>query len=141
MPDIKPACTARTQEFESVLHGWHEAHRAFMKGDPESVKGIWSHQEDVSVANPFGGVFRGWEQVAAAVDRSVSSVDDGVVGDFEVIAKHVSTDLAYVVQLEHYTSRAKTGEQVPFSLRATMIFRREDGVWKLLHRHADREVI
>jgi hypothetical protein len=48
-----------------------------MKADLEPVKAAWSHQEDVSVANPFGGVFRGWEQVAAAVDRSVSTVDDG----------------------------------------------------------------
>jgi ketosteroid isomerase-like protein len=125
---------------EQVLRDWHEAHVTFMKGDPEAVKAVWSKRDDVTVANPFGGVFRGWQQVGAAIDRSASSAGDGGVSDFEVVAKYVTNGLAYVVQLEHYTSTTKTGghEQVAFSLRATMIFRPEDGAWKLLHRHADR---
>jgi ketosteroid isomerase-like protein len=36
--------------------------------------------------------------------------------------------------------KAKVGgrdEIPPYALRATMIFRPEDGVWKVVHRHAD----
>ena len=128
-----------TSDFDRVLADWHDAHYAFMKGDPESVKAIWSHENDVSVANPFGGAVRGWNEVGAAVDRSVLTVGDGDVGEFEVVAQHVATDLAYVVEIEHFSSRPEGApEAVPFSLRATMIFRRESGAWRLVHRHADR---
>jgi ketosteroid isomerase-like protein len=32
---------------------------------------------------------------------------------------------------------AESEEITPYTLRATMIFRPEDGVWKVVHRHAD----
>lgn len=126
-------------DFDLVLEEWHDAHRAFMNGDPGPVQAIWSHRHDVSVANPFGGAFRGWESVGHAIEQSVLTVGEGDVGDFEIVAMHVSADLAYVVQIEHYISKVHGTEvATPFSLRATMIFRPEGSAWKLLHRHADR---
>lgn len=126
-------------DIDCALRDWHDAHRAFMKGDPGSVKALWSHGDDVSVANPFGGAFRGWSRVGEVIDRSISTVRNGEVDEFDVMASHVGSDLAYVVQIEHYRSKADAdGEAVPFSLRATMVFRPEGGAWKVLHRHADR---
>jgi hypothetical protein len=55
---------------------------------------------------------------------------------FDLVAKYVTPELAYIVWIE----RAKVGgrqEVSPLALRVTMIFRPEDGTWKVLHRHAD----
>jgi ketosteroid isomerase-like protein len=42
------------------------------------------------------------------------------------------------VQIEHLESKVGESEEItPYALRATMIFRPEDGVWKVVHRHAD----
>jgi ketosteroid isomerase-like protein len=57
---------------------------------------------------------------------------------FEIIERHVTPELAYVVEIER--AKGKVGERediTPFALRATMIFRPEDGTWKVVHRHAD----
>jgi hypothetical protein len=45
---------AAVDDLDRVLEQWHLAQDAFVKGDPEPVKEMWSHGEDVSVANPYG---------------------------------------------------------------------------------------
>jgi ketosteroid isomerase-like protein len=41
------------------------------------------------------------------------------------------------VALEHTTASINGAEPRPYVLRATTIFRREDGEWKAVHRHGD----
>ena len=58
--------------------------------------------------------------------------------DFENVAKYVTLELAYAVWLEQ--AKVKLGGMKDFALstlRVTMVFRPEDGTWKVVHRHAD----
>jgi ketosteroid isomerase-like protein len=56
----------------------------------------------------------------------------------EIVAKYVTPELAYVVQLERAKAKVGGREDIaPIAQRATMIFRPEDGTWKMVHRHAD----
>jgi alkylation response protein AidB-like acyl-CoA dehydrogenase len=46
--------------------------------------------------------------------------------------------LAYIVEVERYQVKVGGREDVaPVALRVTSVFRREDAVWKITHRHAD----
>ena len=52
--------------------------------------------------------------------------------------KYVTPELAYVVEIERAKAKVGGREDItPYALRATMIFRLEEGVWKVIHRHAD----
>jgi ketosteroid isomerase-like protein len=109
-----------------------------LKGNPEPGKKVYSHRQDVTLANPLGPAVRGWEQVAATIEHAASQVRDGALVDVENVVKSVTPELAYIVRMER--SEAKVGGQeavTPISLRVTMIMRPEDGVWKIVHRHAD----
>jgi len=54
------------------------------------------------------------------------------------VTRRVSGDLAYTVELEH-TSVSLDGVPVaPYTLRVTQVYRREDGEWKVVHRHGDQ---
>jgi ketosteroid isomerase-like protein len=55
----------------------------------------------------------------------------------EVIAAHASSDLAYTVAFEHTTASDNGAPPQPYVLRVTTIFRREDGEWRIVHRHGD----
>jgi ketosteroid isomerase-like protein len=49
----------------------------------------------------------------------------------------VTSELAYVVQLERAKAKVGGREDIaPLAQRAMMIFRAEDGTWKMVHRHA-----
>lgn len=109
-----------------------------MKGNPEPYKLVFSHREDVSLANPFGPVVRGWKQVAQTMERAASLYRDGQVIGFENGAKYLTPDLAYIVEVEQIKAKVGGREEVaPLALRTTSILRPEDGTWKVVHRHAD----
>jgi ketosteroid isomerase-like protein len=78
------------------------------------------------------------EQVAAVVDHAASQLRDGEMGEAETLSRYATPEIAYLVRVER--SQAKVDGQdavTPISLRATMIMAREDGGWKIVHRHAD----
>jgi ketosteroid isomerase-like protein len=125
-------------DVDELIEQFHLAQGEVVKGYPEPVKRLVSHSEDVTLANPLGPPVRGWEQVAEATERATSQFRDGEIVGYEIIEKYVTPELAYVVEIER--GEAKVGgreETTPWALRATMIFRPEDGEWKVVHRHAD----
>ena len=125
-------------DLDQAVEQCQQALREFVKGNPEPMQMMFSHREDVSLANPIAPPARGWEQVAETTERAVSQVRDGEITGFEIVARYVTPELAYVVWIER--NRGKLGGRediVPFPLRVTTIFRPEDGTWKIVHRHAD----
>jgi hypothetical protein len=78
----------------------------------------------ISSGNRYGapGVVRGWDGIAKTTEHAASLRRDGRAAGFEIVAKNVTPELAYVVQLEHMESKVGA---------------REDGTWKVVHRHAD----
>jgi ketosteroid isomerase-like protein len=129
---------ATVEELDEVIRQSHLALAEFVKGNPEPFKMIYSHREDVSLANPLFPARRGWQQAADAMEGAALNYRDGKAIGFESIAKYVTSDLAYILEIERYEVKVGGSEGVsPVALRVTSIFRPEDGVWKIMHRHAD----
>ena len=125
-------------EFDQVLERYHRAAAEFVKGDSAPYKELFSHRQDVTLANPFGPVARGWDRVAETMDRAAANYRDGEVASIENVAKYVTEELAYVVEVERFNAKLGGSEDlVAVALRTTSVLRPEDGGWKILHRHAD----
>ena len=125
-------------DLDFVVEQYHRALDAFVRGDPELQKKLFSRRDDVSLANPLGPPVRGWSAVEQTMEQAVSQLREGEPINFERISGYAGADLAYIVEIER--ARAKVGgsdEVSPIPLRVTTIFRLEDGQWKVLHRHAD----
>jgi ketosteroid isomerase-like protein len=110
---------------------------AIVKGDPEPKKRLYSRRDDVTLANPFGVPARGWQKVAETLERAASQLREGKVLAFERISEYATAELAYIVEIERYHGKAGSSEAAPNALRVTTVFRREDGEWRIVHRHAD----
>jgi|SRR5829696_6000965 len=129
---------AGVDDLDEVVEQLHLALGEFMKGSPEPAKKLFSHREDVTLANPFGPVARGWEQVAHTMERAASHYREGEAAGFENVAKYVTPDLAYLVEIERLKAKVSGSEDIaPVVLRVTSILRPEDDTWKVVHRHAD----
>jgi ketosteroid isomerase-like protein len=103
-----------------------------------ATKKLFSRRDDVTLANPFGPPVRGWSQVEKVLEHAAAQLREGEPIRFERISEYATADLAYTVWIER--SRMKVGgadELAPTALRVTTIFRREDGEWRIVHRHAD----
>ena len=55
----------------------------------------------------------------------------------DLVAAGVSGDLAYMVGFEHIAHSVIGVPVELYTLRVTHIFRREQGEWRIAHRHAD----
>jgi uncharacterized protein (TIGR02246 family) len=120
------------------LEDYHNAGVALTNGDPEVYKRLYSRRDDVTLANPFGPPARGWSDVAATLDRAAANYRDGQAVAFDNISTVVTRELAYIVEIESYGARVGGAEEVaPVAVRVTTVFRREDGAWRVVHRHAD----
>jgi ketosteroid isomerase-like protein len=117
---------------------YHEAARRFARADPNGVKDLYSRQDDVVLANPFGPAVVGWAAVGPRLEFASSRLQNGDVPVFEVLASYRSGELVVLHTLEDWQAQVPGRPEVePFHLRATSVLRREDGVWRLVLRHAD----
>ena len=119
-----------------------EALSAVANGDPEPMKALCSHTDDVSQCGLWGGVESGWAEVGERWEWVASQF---VPGPGEVTSQTalltVNGDMAYGVFIERWWGQLKSrSEPAELKLRATLIFRREDGRWRAVHRHGDYAV-
>jgi ketosteroid isomerase-like protein len=112
-----------------------EADRALHQGDPEPRLALWSRMDPVTV---YGAKLSGtgWGEVSAMFRDVASWFSNSTEFGFEVIAAGASGDLAYTVGYER-DRVAVDGVARDYTLRVTHVYRREDGRWRLVHRHAD----
>ena len=120
------------------LEEYRRAGLELTRGNPEVYKSLWSRRDDVTLANPFGPPVRGWEEVSARLGLAASNYRDGRDYEFENISTVVTAELAYTVEIERVRTRvAGSDELSAIAIRATTVFRREDGTWRVTHRHGD----
>jgi ketosteroid isomerase-like protein len=125
-----------TEDFlATVLPTYVAAETALHNGDVEPRLRMWSRTDPLTL---FGAARtgRGWDELDSTFRWLKTTFSDCVSYEHEVIAAGASGDLAYLVALEHNTTSVD-GVQTTYTLRATTVFRREDGEWKVVHRHGD----
>lgn len=126
--------------FDRFLHRYEAANTAFVNGDPEPWLAITSEQDPASIFGGFGGT--GESGVADVLERyrlaARAFQPSGAVVDFDYLVKDVRGKIAYTVAIERADVLfAGQTERRPQVLRVTMIFRFEQGRWRIVHRHAD----
>jgi ketosteroid isomerase-like protein len=127
-----------SDDLDALIEEYHAGMAEFVTGDPARFGAVFSHGDNVTIANPFGPARRGWPDVEATFARAAANYAEGTVAGFDEISRGVGTDMAYLLEVERYVAKmggsAEAGE---VALRVTSVFHRQDGAWRVVHRHAD----
>ncbi len=110
-----------------------DAEIAVHNGDAGPRRAIWSRNDPVTVLGAWKNA-SGQEELNDLFHHLAESFSDCTSYEFELLGAEVRGDTAYTVGLEH-TSASVNGVPRAYTLRATQIYRREDGAWKVAHRH------
>jgi ketosteroid isomerase-like protein len=103
----------------------YQAELALHNGDSAPRRALWSRNEPVSVLGAWRNAF-GQHQLDELFAGLAESFSDCTSYAFELQAYDVVGDMAYTAGLEH-TSASVDGEPRTYTLRATQVYRREDG--------------
>jgi ketosteroid isomerase-like protein len=143
MPPVVASSPAKESDaeasFRAFLPTFEQATIDVLNGDATRWLANASQTDQASIMGGWGAYEQGWDEVsqryAWAVQRFLPS--DAKL-EVEYVATKVSGDLAYTVAIERSMVKIIGQEQpAPMALRVTHVFQRENGQWKLLHRHAD----
>src|SRR5580698_9041452 len=108
-------------------------------GDVSAIKALYSHSDDATSFDGWGGYEKGWQAVSKRWDWAGAQFRGGTVRH-ENITTVITPEMFYTTDLETFSEQHVAGVEgaTGWSNRVTHIFRREGGEWRLIHRHANR---
>ena len=109
-----------------------------MQGDIRRYFSLVNEAPDFTLMPPTGGPTRhGPDTSPASIEALEEFFAGGGEADFEVEQSHASGELAVLVGVERQHGTVGGLPDQDWSLRVTLVFRRDGSDWRLVHRHAD----
>jgi ketosteroid isomerase-like protein len=126
LDDVR-ATLARQAEAEAALH----------QGNPGPRMELWSRRDPVTLFGAAGTYKSGWDELSRIFPWVSSRFSQVTDYSFEVLVTDVVGDMAYAIGYERFTGSIAGRPVEQVTVRSTHIYRREEGAWKIVHRHGD----
>jgi ketosteroid isomerase-like protein len=123
------------KEVKAAAGQFYAALNSLFKGEVDPMLELWSHADDVTYMGPAGGILVGWEDVGTTWEEQAKLKLGGSIEpqDMHVV---VGDKIGITVNYERGTNYVD-GKPEQVSIRATNVFRLEDGKWKMIGHHTD----
>jgi ketosteroid isomerase-like protein len=124
------------EELAELVRRTEEATTAFMRGDMDRYLELTPHARGFTLMNPFGGDPAQYEDRTESLKAAADYFEAGEA-KLELAQAHVWDDTVVLVMIERQHGEVGGLPDQDWSLRVTQVYRRDDGEWQLVHRHAD----
>ena len=124
-------------DVDELVELMRDAASAYIGGDIRRYFALMQHADDFTLMDPFGG---DTTRESGASEERIAALEAMFRGgecELDVVQTYASGNLAVLVVVERQRGDVGGYPTQDWSLRATLVFRREDAVWHLVHRHAD----
>jgi len=116
---------------------FYAAGNQLLAGDLSGFEAIWSDADDISHMGPIGAICIGRSAVMEEFAKEAAMGFEGtLVADDRRFVE--SPEMGLMVCVERTSGMTKAGESITVDIRATTIFRKEAGEWRVVHHHTDR---
>ena len=131
-----PAAEKDEKAVRNASAQFYAALNEMFTGELGQMKKVWSHADDVSYMGPGGGLQVGWNQVLKNWEAQAALKLGGKVEAADTRIT-VGTDIAVMSCYEKGENSNAKGQPQKVSIRATNVFRKEGGEWKMIGHHTD----
>ena len=112
-------------------------YRALNHRDLALMERTWAGGDEAVMANPLGGLTRGWPGIRA-VYAGLFAGESTLAVEFYDYTVHAADELFYVVGRERGRF-ARNARTVDLAIRTTRVFRRIEGEWRQVHHHGSMD--
>lgn len=133
---VAVAATPDEQAVQQANSDFYTALNAMFQSDLKPMQDVWSQTDDVTYMGPDGKFTVGREEVFADWQEQANKKLGGKVWPEKINTK-VGQDLA-TVECYEIGENFVNGKREQVSLRATNVFRKENGKWKMIGHHTDK---
>jgi len=133
----QPMSAPSEQELADLVSTSEARAKAFMRGDMDRWSSLTRIADDFTLMQPFGGeASRGFEMSPERLARLASYFKNGDA-KVELVQSYASDNLVVLAVIERQHGEVGGLPDQDWSLRVTLVFRRQGAEWWLVHRHAD----
>ena len=126
-----------SKELDDLVANVQAATDAYFGGQMRTYFRLIEHSEAWTLFPPYGGEARHGADISDAYLDGLEKTFQGGEGTLDVVQAVMSGDLAVITGIERQHGKVSDLPPQDWSLRVTLVFRREDGTWRQIHRHAD----
>jgi ketosteroid isomerase-like protein len=125
------------EEVAELIRHTAEAASALIRGDIRRYVTLIRHADDYTLMAPSGGeTRRGFDHSDEALE-ALARYFQGGEAELQVVQSYASGDMVVLVAIERQHGEVGGLPDQDWSLRVTLVFRRDGSEWRLVHRHAD----
>jgi ketosteroid isomerase-like protein len=126
----------KPKSFAAAREQVRAALAAMGSGRPEPYIDCWAASDDATLFGAWGPIEKGHDRLTETFRWVGDRFKGGALVPEDVVSFE-SGDLAYTVGFERGEVSVDGSPARPMTIRVTHIYRRIDGEWHLIHRHAD----
>jgi ketosteroid isomerase-like protein len=128
---------AERNVIDALFRRAESANSALLRGDLRTWLTLITPADDFTLMDPFGGPPRhGFDPSSEHLANLARFFKSGA-GHLELVQSYASGDMVVLVVIERQHAEIGGLPDQDWSLRVTLVYRREGAEWRLIHRHAD----
>lgn len=125
------------EDVAELIERTNVAAKALIRGDMRTYFSLIRHEDDYVLLSPFGGEPRRGPDTSPETIEALKHYFRGGEAELETVKTYASGDMVVLVAVERQHGEVGGLPEQDWSLRVTLVFRRDEAGWRQVHRHAD----